>query len=104
MPVDALPVSWPDDPKPVPGLVHYERSYLDVLQRPMSGDAKVVRESRVAHGDTVIANAPVTVAVHGGRLSMDVPPGTYSISAVLVTVDGVRVHDTDTVTLEPLTP
>lgn len=88
MPVDALPQPWPDQQ---PGSEHYSRTYRDLLGRPMqAGQVTITAEA---------GGAPVVVELVAGALDVDLPPGTYRLSAKLRTVDSFRVTETDTVTL-----
>lgn len=96
MPAEAKPIPGPVR---LPGTVHYRREYRDVLGRPMRGTATVVGAARTELGGSVVIPAAVTVEIVGGILEVDLPPDTYTIAANLRTVDGVRVTDTDTVTI-----
>lgn len=96
MPADARPVAAA---QPLPGAVPLRRLYVDALGRPMSGRARISGVERVKVGSTVIAPAPVNAEVVNGTLAVELPPGRYTVSAALTTVDGNRVDDTETVTL-----
>jgi len=75
-----------------------ERLYCDVLGRPMRGSAEITGQERAAHGDLIMAPAAVTVHLDdAGRLAVDLPAGTYRITAALTAGDGARVHETETV-------
>ena len=96
MPDDALPSPWPT---PLPGLVHHERRYQDVLGRPMRGSVRITGATRAQHGDLVITNAGVTVQLVDGRLSVDLPAGTYQAEATLTSPDGQRLKESETLDL-----
>lgn len=96
MPADALPQPWP---APLPGLVHLERLYRDVLGRPMRGTVLITGARRAVHGQTVVTDAGVTVALVGGRLAVDLPAGSYDLDVTLTSPDGQRVKETETVEL-----
>lgn len=99
MPADALPEPWPT---PLPGLIHYERDYRDVLNRPLTGSVRITGQSRAVHGDVVITPAAVTVNVGtGGKLAVDLPAGKYELAGSFHTVDGEPVQEKETVTLSP---
>lgn len=96
-----------DDPKPypgdllrpLPGLVHLERAYRDLLGRPLSGTVTITGRARHASDGQVIPPLPVPVQLTDGLLSVDLPPDTYTLSASLSTVEGARKLEVDTVTL-----
>lgn len=96
MPTVAKPEPWPT---PLPGTVHYERTYRDVLGRAMTGTVTITGQTRLEQGGTVVPAAPVDVKVVDGTLSVDLPPDEYLIVATLRTVEGVKVVDRETVTV-----
>lgn len=96
MPVDAQPVPWPE---PVSGEVQLRRVYLDALKRPLVGEVTISGNQRAASGGTVVVSADVRARLVDGVLDVSLPPGTYSLTATLRTVDGAPVTDKDEVTL-----
>lgn len=96
MPADALPQPWP---QPTTGLVRLERTYRDVLGRPLRGTVRITGAQRTADGATVTVGAPVNATVTDGLLAVNLPAGTYEIVAALTTVDGERARENDTITL-----
>ncbi|TYP82090.1 hypothetical protein [Blastococcus xanthinilyticus] len=96
MPADALPQPHTT----VPGLAHLERTYLDALRRPLRGSVRITGAQRAEHGGTVVTAAAVTAQVVDGTLAVELPAGTYELALSLNTVDGERVRETETVTLE----
>lgn len=96
MPADALPIPWETA---LEGTMHYRREYRDILGRAMRGQVTITGTERTDTDGGVVLPAPVTVELVGGVLEVDLPPDTYRLSAALKTVDGVRVTDSDTVTL-----
>lgn len=96
VPDDALPQPWPE---PIPGIVHHERVYRDVLGRPMRGSVRITGAKRAQHGELVVAAAGVTVPLVDGRLTVDLPAGTYEMDAALTSADGERVKESETVEL-----
>lgn len=95
MPVNALPQST----APLAGAVRLRREYRDALGRPMTGRARITGAQRAQDGEAVIVPAAVHADVLAGVLDVELPAGTYTLTAVLTTVDGNRADDTETVEL-----
>ena len=96
MPDPALPIPRST---PLEGTAHLVRLYADPLGRPMRGVVTISGGARSELGSSVVVPAPVTVELVDGVLDVSLPPGDYSIVAMLRTIDGERVSDQDTVTL-----
>ena len=98
MPDDALPQPWPT---PLTETARLRRDYRDALGRPMRGTLTISGVRRTDHGDTVTVAAPVNVALSEGLLEVDLPPGDYTITGALHTIDGARVREDSTLILRP---
>lgn len=97
MPVDALPVPWPEQPD---GGLRLHRVYRDVLGRPLSGVVTITGTARTELDGTVTVPVPVNATLTDGVLDEYLPADTYRLEANLRSVDGARVTDTATITLE----
>lgn len=97
MPSEALPVNRTAPPK---GTVTLRRTYVDALNRPLTGSITLTGTKTTTNGGVVhLGAAPVTVALVGGLLEVDLPPDTYRLTAALRTVDGHRITSDETVTV-----
>lgn len=100
MPDPALP-----EPRPTPvalaGAVRFTRRYADALGRPMRGTVTLTPTAPTTAGGAVIPAAPVPVELDAGLLEVDLPPGTYRLSAALRTAEGAQATDAGTVTIQP---
>lgn len=97
MPTQALPIP---PARPTPGAVTVLREYHDALGRPMSGEVTITGGKRSTDGQRVLVPAAVVAPVAGGVLRVALPPGTYTFSAALKTLDGGKASDVETVTVE----
>lgn len=95
MPVNALPQSN----APLPGASRLRREYRDALGRPLTGRVRITGAQRAQDGEAVIVPAPVNADVVAGVLDVELPAGSYTLTAALTTVDGNRADDTETVEL-----
>lgn len=95
MPADALPQPHAMNR----GRVRLERTYRDPLGRTMHGSARIAGATRTAHGPLVVAGVPVTAQIVDGLLAVELPPGTYEVTADLLSADGERAREAETVTL-----
>lgn len=92
------PIAYPGDAL-LPGMSQLRRMYRDPLGRPMTGTATITGSARFADAEHVVLPAPVKVEIVDGLLAAYLSPGTYDVSAVLVSADGSRISDQETVTL-----
>lgn len=76
----AQPQPYPGDvgAEPVVRVSRFERVFEDPLGRPLSGDVYLRNQY----------DEPFPAEIVGGRLSLDLPAGSYSLVAVLRDPDG----------------
>lgn len=66
----------------------------------MSGTVTITGTTRTETDGAVTVPVPVNATLVDGVLDVALPPGTYRIQAALRSIDGARLDDSATITLE----